>query len=205
MTFEIILESLNACVPLRRQSYSAPPSISIAKLDICLDRVNCLTAKVDRLTASSQKLRSRSLVEVRQSSTPGRNPPSLAMGDDKVEQLPSVKPRTCHKCHCPLNDPHHAGMQSGIDNCTLDHWPDCPGDKEGGRDGSGKIWEACPTQSSNNLKKNDSHDQKTSQTKLPASLEEAVKIVENIDDKFDADRDSVSSDDSSDEEELRIQ
>ena len=60
---------------------------------------------------------------------------------------PGTRPRTCHKCHCPLNDPRHAGVQSGVDNCTLDHWSGCPGGKQGGPDGNGRAWSACPSAS----------------------------------------------------------
>ena len=122
---------------------------------------------------------------------------------------PAVKPRTCHKCHCPLNDPHHAGVQSGVENCSLDHWSGCPGGKQGGPDGNGRAWSACPVAESieeNNLEeKNDDVFKNGSTSTLPASLDEAVKLLE----KFGLDKKSgtvsISSNDSSDDEELRIQ
>ena len=126
-------------------------------------------------------------------------------GDDQ----PAVKPRTCHKCHCPTNDPHHAGIQSGVENCSLDHWSGCPGGKQGGPDGNGRAWSACPVVESieeNNLEeKNDAVFKNGSTSTLPASLDEAVKLLENFGLDKKSGTVSISSNDSSDDEELRIQ
>ena len=196
-----------------RKFHSAPTRLSLAKLDVCLDRVNQLATRVDKLTSETVKVRSRSLADIRGLSAPGINlsGSNLIMEDDQTgEKQPGTRPRTCHKCHCPLNDPRHAGVQSGVDNCTLDHWSGCPGDKQGGQDPNGRPWAACPSLSEayqlESLERKDEEVFSNAST-LPATLEDAVKLIENLNIGVhkDVSSSSVSSGDSSDDEELRIQ
>ena len=50
-----------------------------------------------------------------------------------------VKSRHCHHCHRPLSHPEHAGIASGVNQCTLDHFDLCPGGRKTSQD-----WTGCP-------------------------------------------------------------
>ena len=67
-----------------RKSSSAPARLSLAKLDICLVKVNQLASRVDRIT--SEALRSRSISDFRElaASKFCKSGPSHIMGDDEV-------------------------------------------------------------------------------------------------------------------------
>ena len=147
----------------------------------------------------------------------GQDLPSSTMGENGNGQASSTqasRPRTCHQCHCPLSDPYHAGVQSGVDHCTLKHWSGCLGDKPAGHD---STWAACPSQVTDEDEKEDTNledlDKENSNNKvftrqtLPRSVKDAAAILDRHTMGFipsgGVDTDSSSSD-SSDGEELQI-
>ena len=179
---------------------------------MCLDRLTQLSGQVDRLTSRTREerikqvrssvglgctvsqVRSRSLVDIRH---------LVAMGDtggdiDTGVETQQVKTRTCHQCHCPLNEPYHAGTLAGVDHCTLAHWDGCLGGRTGaGRDSS---WKACPVQ----VQEKTEESFPTSVQAAAAMMEKSrLEMLEPVDKNSHGLSDSDSSDDD-DDEELRI-
>ena len=177
-----------------------------------------LSDQVDRLTARVRLSRSSSLADLQHPQS--QDLPGITMSGNEDGLAPTtkdLKPRTCHKCHCPLTDPYHAGVKSGVDHCTLDHWSGCLGDKPAGRDGNGSMWAACPSEVSDDEEKStdledfengNGDDHGSGSQLLPGSVKEAADMLANhalnMGPGFGHRDSSSSSSDSSDEEELQI-
>ena len=119
-----------------------------------------------------------------------------------------AKPRICHQCHAPLDDPVHVGVSCGVGRCTLQHWEGCEGGIDGGKDGRGKSWAACvegtdDSDSDNDSEKTEFNSELRSSNNLPATITEAATLLNTA---LGANDDSVYIEDSSsDDEELREQ
>ena len=165
---------------LRRQ-HSAPARLLLGKLNYCLEKVSLLTDRVDTL---STQTRSRSVSDLALIGS-WQDPSTSTMGDEN-----SGKQRTCHSCHCPLNDPYHAGVQPGLEQCTLAHWNGCAGGV-GSRGANGKEWKECPDVRSSE------EEETEADLKNESKLDDKTKKVEEI-------LSSEESGSDSDDEELRI-
>ena len=164
-----------------RRQHSAPARLLLGKLSYCLDRVSFLADRVDTLTSQT---RSRSVSDL---VLTGSDLSTSTMGDENPG-----KQRTCHSCHCPLNDPYHVGVQPGLEHCSLDHWEGCPGGVSS-RGANGKEWKECPAVRASEV--------------LGTEAEEDLKNEQKLDDKIKKPDEILSSEDSSsdsDDEELRI-
>ena len=123
--------------PLRRHSWSAPPTLL---LDGCLARVKSLSSQLDKVSRLS-----------RQNSWSGLSlyQDSACLVDALIEDLlietlekasrMSKLTRHCHHCHRPLSHTDHEGIGSGVKQCTLTHYELCPGGRKTSLD-----WTGCP-------------------------------------------------------------
>ena len=92
-----------------------------------------------------------------------------------------TKPRICHQCHAPVEQPDHEGVPCGVGRCSLPHWQGCDGTIEGGKDGKGKTWAACQDIVTTEESESETDDEeiKTKSKKLPATVKEAAKQIES--------------------------
>jgi hypothetical protein len=160
--------------------------------------VNILSRRVDKLAVKTLEARAKSMNDLDQIHNQDQDIMAGA-----VEETAGGS-RTCHKCHCPISDPYHAGVQAGLEKCTLDHWSGCSGDKPDGKDSSGRVWKSCPL--SDQFSDKDSKqtlDSEKSGSSFPTTVKEAVDMMAKYNKE---DRVSISSSDSSDSdgEEIRI-
>ena len=133
---EFGLLGVPSCTPIRRHSWSAPPGLL---LDSCLEKVALLSEKVDRVT---EKLRSSSASDLhreREGNKVVRSILDQLLSTIDQGECIMVKSRQCHHCHRPIDHPSHAGIGSGVNRCTLDHYELCPGGRKSGQD-----WTGCP-------------------------------------------------------------
>ena len=63
----------------------------------------------------------------------------------------SKSTRQCHHCHRLLSNPEHAGIGSGVKQCTLNHYELCPGGRK-----TGPVWTGCPSSSTEESDKEES-------------------------------------------------
>ena len=105
---------------------------------------------------------------------------------DTVEELGLTAPvlkkiRACHQCHSPVSDPAHAGVQSGVGVCSLEHWDGCSGGIKGGNDAHGKSWAACPedtSEDSETLSQTSLDDEVSS--KMPADSQKVLAYTDSL-------------------------
>ena len=196
----------DTCIPLRRHSFSAPPSLV---LDSCLDKAARLSKKldsvIDRVRQNSRSVSDLSSLAVvgqseqvdkvvKQVSGCIRSVPESIL-DELLESIVATvnmpSRGQCHHCHRPLHHPEHSGVGSGQNRCTLDHFGLCPGGRKAGKD-----WTACPT-TDEDTDFDENEDEPTGtddslQVKVPlkdesSNSEEGLKLG-----KLDADSVSVS-------------
>ena len=210
---------LPSCTPLRRHSWSAPPRLL---LDGCLVKVALLSERVDRVT---DKLRSRSFTDLTSEGyrIVGELVDQLLSFTVKKGECKMVKPRQCHHCHRTLDHPEHAGIGSGMNHCTLDHYGLCPGGRQTSVD-----WTGCPASLTDGESESEVLDQDKSvgtpsnngfsmsgnmvddmKSKIdkpsldPAALAHSLEVAASQADRVELDVDEESSDD--DEEEKILQ
>lgn len=184
-----------------------------------------LSGRLDRVASQVRQSRqlSLSLPDLSQSTSV-----VFSLVEDLLLEVVSSEcsmPRQCHHCHRPQSHPDHAGVGSGVKQCTLAHYELCPGGRK-----TSPEWTGCPsvtTEESDleetDLVKTSEHDleNKIVQEKLnddnsvdpynvvKTMLDEAKKADQIVVDE--ADGDSESTDDEEDKilqseiEKLRIQ
>ena len=139
---------------------SAPTtSLAVKILESCQQRVTELSAQVDGLSRVSREqqhagVQSLTVPVVRRSRSLSdlvhhQLRVNSGMGDTTMESATDSKPRAkkprrCHQCHTPLEEPVHSGIKTGVGNCTLPHWDACDGNIPEGDECRGKLWAPCP-------------------------------------------------------------
>ena len=124
--------------------------------------------------------------QVRQSRKLGLPAPDLTVSDSVVFSLiedlllevvstecrmPGTT-RQCHHCHRPLKHPDHAGVGSGVKQCTLSHYELCPGGRVSGPD-----WTGCPDECTTT----DSEEgEESTMMKMAADDPESIKVNKSV-------------------------
>ena len=150
-------------VPRIRRHSSAPSSLL---LDACLRKISSLSDQVDTVLDRVQKV-SKSKSEPNLSSGFHETVDSVLgeLIDRTVEFSARKMVRQCHHCHRPCSHPDHAGVASGVNLCSLDHYELCPGGRQ-----TGAGWTGCPPSES----EEDSHDENSAQDNASSSSTETV-------------------------------
>ena len=138
-TEQSLFVTLDTCQrsPIRRQSFSAPARICLARLDTATKALG------KRVHSLSQVVRSSSSGSLNLPGAANISSSCPTPGGDIVGPGATTMVRTCHGCHAPLDEDHQA-YPSGHLKCQLEHWEGCKGGVLDGKAANGSEWRACP-------------------------------------------------------------
>ena len=209
----ILANLIDPDLRIRRHSFSAPARLSVSLISDCLERVNNLSHQVSGL---SSRARDDTIAREKDCSIDGTAHLVVAILDQIVNRAMASddenldnggaksKPRICHQCHTPIDEPTHGGVPCGVGRCTLEHWHGCEGGIEGGKDGRGKSWAACTEDTDYDSDSGSEKNEDLKINNLPKTVLEAAELLAA---SLGQDTSVVvdDSESSSDDEELREQ